>query len=135
MRGMKIKLAIASVVAAVAAGVGASSSSAAVQQFAVNPQATILLNGTDAEVTGVIRCTFGDTVDVEAIVTQSKGSLFTEGIGDTVVNCTGSLQSWTVEAPAEIGRYSPGKASLLAQAFDSDGSSATDNETIHLSSK
>jgi hypothetical protein len=132
--GKKVKLLIAALVATGAMAASGTGASAAVTTFSVNPDATIQAGGSAVVVTGLVQCTAGDSIDIGAIVLQSKGQLIGDGSGDTgVLTCTGGLQSWSVAVPAQIGSFKPGQASSLDEAFDlTDGTSATANQTLHL---
>jgi Family of unknown function (DUF6299) len=132
--GTKPKLLLVAAIATVALVASATSASAAVTTFSVNDRATIELDGSALVVTGLVQCTFGDTVFISSDVFQSKGQLFAEGFGSTgAITCTGGLQTWSVAVSAAIGSYKPGQASSLTSAFDNtDFTSASVNQTMHL---
>lgn len=135
MSATKIKLLLAAVIGTAAFVAGGSSASAAFTGFSVNDQATIQQGGSVVVVTGFVQCTAGHTVDVSAIVIQSKGQLIGDGFGDSgSITCTGSLQSWSVAVPAQIGTFKPGQASSQSAAFDLTDftSSQAVNQTLHL---
>jgi hypothetical protein len=126
---------LAGVVGSVAMVAGTSSASAAVTTFSVNDRASVVLDGAGVVVTGFVQCDSGDTVDVSAVIFQSKGQLLAEGSGDSGdFTCTGGLQAWTVVVQAFIGSFKNGQASSIAEAFDSTDGTASDtvNQTLHL---
>jgi len=76
----------------------------------VNHKGTVRPRAGIAEISGTITCAKPTTVDVEVDLTQFYKRFVFFNYADTIVQCTTSPTTWTVDVPPGNGLYGVGKA-------------------------
>jgi Family of unknown function (DUF6299) len=122
---MRVRRGVLVVTLVVAVGLAISATAALgfVSGLTANSNATLSVSGTVATVSGTVQCFNEDgDIEVDARLRQPRGRTFTEGFGDTVAVCDGTVQSWTMLITTPQGAtWKTGKATLGAFAEDIDG--------------
>ena len=91
----------------------------------IDPAGIVTHQGRRIVVTGPLQCDRGETAWLRVTVTQRSTGAVAEG--HTQIACTGDIQPWQVQAPAQSNEsFQEGAATAVAIARTTDRGAATD---------
>jgi hypothetical protein len=133
-RRMRMRIVAVAASLALASLAAAGAAQANIQTFTVDQKATILFSGQVA-VTGTIRCNSGDDFQVAVALSQTQAGETAGGVGNTILPCTGSTQTWAVGVSPSQGDFRNGSSTGFVEAISPNvagGDFTSLTTTIHL---